>query len=99
MDKNPILQVHVKRNRDHTLGARFYLDPAVMHLEKQDLFHATWQFVCHVSDIRDTGDFFTFTLHGEEYFLVLNGEETLRGYANVCHTGAIGWWTGPATNG
>ena len=84
MKKNPILQVHVKRNRDHTLGAQFYLDPAVMDLEKQDLFHATWQFVCHVSDIRDTGDFFTFTLHGEEYFLVLNGEETLCGYANVC---------------
>lgn len=52
--------------------------------EKQDLFHATWQFVCHVSNIRDTGDSFTFTLHGEEYSLVLHGEGILRGYANVC---------------
>ena len=72
------------KNPDHTLAADFYLDPLVVRSELDDLFHNTWQFVCHVSDIAQPGDYFTFEMHGQDYFLVIGTDGCLRGFANVC---------------
>ena len=72
------------RNSEHTLAAHFYTDPSVMRAEIDDLFHSTWQFVCHISDLAKPGDYFTFEMHGQDYFLVLGQDHELRGFANVC---------------
>lgn len=72
------------KNSEHTLAAHFYIDPLVMRSEVDDLFHTTWQFVCHVSDVAKPGNYFTFDLHGQDYFLVLGADGHLRGFANVC---------------
>ncbi len=69
---------------ERTLEAQYYLDRSVMEAETRDLLYRSWQFVCHVSDVAAPGDFFTFTLQQQDYFIVRTMEGDLRGYANVC---------------
>ena len=69
---------------ERTLEARYYLDSSVMKTEQQDLLYRSWQFVGHISDVISPGDYFTFSLQNQDYFLVLDTDGTLRGYANVC---------------
>lgn len=69
---------------DKTLSAKFYTEPEAMAAEIRDLFYTTWQFVCHVSDLPESGDFYAFSLHGQDYFLVRTMEGDIRGYSNVC---------------
>ncbi len=69
---------------ERTLEARYYLDSSVMKTEQQDLLYRSWQFVGHISDVISPGDYFTFSLQNQDYFLVRDTDGTLRGYANVC---------------
>ncbi len=69
---------------EKTLLARYYTDTDVMAAEIRDLFYTTWQFVCHVSDLAEPGDYFAFSLHGQDYFLVRTPDGALKGYCNVC---------------
>ena len=75
---------HDPDGRHDTLAARYYTDQTVMEAELSDLFYNSWQFICHVSEVAEPGDFYAFTLQGQEYFLVRTSERELKGYHNVC---------------
>jgi choline monooxygenase len=78
-----------------TLPSRFYTDPSVLALEKERIFHRTWQLVgtlvhpCGESNgakhtIADPGSYFTFDLAGEPIVIVRDASGTLRAFSNVC---------------
>ncbi|WP_371229015.1 aromatic ring-hydroxylating oxygenase subunit alpha [Roseovarius sp. 2305UL8-3] len=75
---------HDPNGRADTLAAIYYSDQKVMEAELRDLLYNNWQFVCHVSDVAEPGDFYAFSLQGQEYFLVRTAEGELKGYHNVC---------------
>ena len=61
-----------------------YNSQAFFELEKQQLFLNSWQLVCHLSNIPNRGDYFTFELFNER-ILVLRGEDNVvRAFHNVC---------------
>ena len=67
-----------------SLEARYYTDPAVFHLENTGLLRRTWQFAGHVSQLGRPGDYFTFSIGGENLFCVRDRDGTIRAFYNVC---------------
>src|SRR5258707_8988488 len=72
----------------HTLGSRFYIDPAVLEIEKEKIFRRTWQLVGTLSQpcgelngakrtIADPETFFTADVAGEASVIVGGKEGTL----------------------
>jgi len=79
----------------HTLGSRFYTDPAILEIEKARIFRRTWQLVGTLSHacgqvngakrtIADPESFFTADLGGEPIVVVRDKQGTLRAFSNVC---------------
>jgi choline monooxygenase len=78
-----------------TLASRFYTDPAVLEIERQRIFHRTWQLVGTLSQacgevngakrtIADPETFFTADVCGEPIVVVRDKQGTLRAFSNVC---------------
>jgi phenylpropionate dioxygenase-like ring-hydroxylating dioxygenase large terminal subunit len=67
-----------------SLPAWLYTDPGFFALERQRLFRAAWQIVCHVSDVPEAGDYQAFDFLDEQ-ILTLRGEAgVVRSFHNVC---------------
>jgi len=79
----------------YTLASRYYIDPAVLEIEKARIFRRTWQLVgvqsqvCGEVDgvkrtIADPETFFTADVAGEPIVVVRDKDGTLRAFSNVC---------------
>lgn len=68
----------------HSLDARYYTDPAVFQQECRGLFRTTWQFAGHASQAREIGDYFTFSIAGENLFCIRGRDGVINAYYNVC---------------
>lgn len=66
-----------------------YHSPALLDLEKREIFAAHWQIAGHVADVPEPGDYFTFDI-GDDRVIVLRGQDgVVRGLHNLCrHRGA-----------
>jgi phenylpropionate dioxygenase-like ring-hydroxylating dioxygenase large terminal subunit len=71
------------------LPAWAYFNPELLDLEYECALLPSWQYVCHVSEVREPGAFATLDLW-KDSVLVLRGEDgVLRAFHNVCrHRGA-----------
>jgi choline monooxygenase len=89
------LDVHEQIECAHTLASRFYIDPAILEIEKEKIFRRTWQLVGTLSQscgevngtqrtIADPETFFTADVAGEPIVIVRDKEATLRAFSNVC---------------
>src|SRR5258707_7284733 len=78
----------------HTLGSRFYIDPAVLEIEKEKIFRRTWQLVGTLSQpcgelngakrtIADPETFFTADVAGGASVIVRGQERTPRSLLNA----------------
>ena len=73
-----------------TMPARWYIDPAFLELEAQQIFYKTWQPVGRLEDVMRIGDFFTCDLLDEPLVITRGGDDKLRAFYNVCqHRAAI----------
>ncbi len=68
----------------HTLDARYYTDPAIYRRELDGLFARTWQYACHASQVREPGDYYAFTVAGQNMFCIRGRDGMLRAFHNVC---------------
>ncbi len=75
-DENP--------ERSHTLPAAYYTDPAIFELEKEAVFYRSWQLVGHVSQVRETGDYFTCAIFDQKLFVIRGRDDVVRAFYNVC---------------
>ncbi len=67
-----------------SLEANYYTDLEVFRIENEGLFRRTWQFAGHSSQVRDTGDYFTFSIAGENLFCIRDKDDRIRAFYNVC---------------
>ena len=67
-----------------SLDARYYTDPEVFRVESEGLFKKTWQFAGHVSQVENTGDYFTFSMAGENLFCIRAKDGSINAFYNVC---------------
>ncbi|WP_418595775.1 aromatic ring-hydroxylating oxygenase subunit alpha [Ponticoccus sp. (in: a-proteobacteria)] len=69
---------------EQTISSRFYTDESCYEFDKEHIFYRTWQFVGHVSQVTNPGDFFTEKV-GDESLLIAKGEDgVVRTFYNVC---------------
>jgi phenylpropionate dioxygenase-like ring-hydroxylating dioxygenase large terminal subunit len=79
-----------------SLPAWIYRDPEFFEREKQAIFRNSWQVVCHLSDIPNTGDFHTFEFFGESVVVVRAEDGGVRAFHNVCRHRAARLLDGPS---
>ena len=73
----------------YALPAWVYNNADLTRLELQRVLLPSWQIVCHVNSIPQSGDYVTFDLGPESVLVLRDREGTIRGYHNVCrHRGA-----------
>jgi len=71
------------------LPAWVYNNAEMTRLEMQRILCASWQILCHVSDLPKAGDYMTLELGGESIFAVRDRDGGIRAFHNVCrHRGA-----------
>ncbi len=71
------------------LPAWSFFNPEMLELEKDMLFRAHWQLVCHVSDIPNAGDFITLDVVGERALVIRGKDGVVRAFHNLCrHRGS-----------
>ena len=67
-----------------TLPSYLYTDPQVYELEKELIFYRTWQYVAPLSCFSKAGDYVTLQLCDQNLFVMMGGDDELRGFYNVC---------------
>ncbi len=66
------------------LDARYYTDPSVWQQETRTFLARSWQFATHVSAVPEPGDYATFSVAGEDLFILRGKDGELRAFYNVC---------------
>ena len=59
-------------------------DPAIFDREQVAVFAHTWQFAGHASSLEHAGDYFSFTVAGQNLFCMRGADGQLRTFYNVC---------------
>ena len=67
-----------------SLAAKYYTDPEVFKLETNGLLARSWQFAGHASQLKETGNYFTFEMAGESLFCIKGRDGEIRTFYNVC---------------
>jgi len=71
------------------LPAWTYRNAELNELEYEALFRPSWQFACHVNQVKKVGDFFTLDLLRDSILILRGKDGALRAFMNVCrHRGA-----------
>ena len=79
-----------------TIPSTWYTDPAMLDLERRQVFARSWQPVARVDQVRQPGRFVTADVAGEPIMVVRGRDEVLRGFFNVCRHHAAQVMTEPA---
>jgi len=82
----PIAKTDITQTDDlpRTLPAWTYGSARFFQAEIEQVHKPAWQLVCHVSDVAETGDYFTFSGLGERAFVIRGEDGALRAFHNVC---------------
>jgi choline monooxygenase len=67
-----------------TLPCDWYTDPAIFRLERERIFHRSWQYVGHADRVRHPGDHFAARIGDIPVAVVRDQDGDLRAYVNVC---------------
>ena len=71
-------------NRSHTLPGRFYFDPVIYAQEQTAIFNRTWQYVCHISRLGNTGDYCVRDIGDQSVVVLRDGSGGIQAFHNVC---------------
>lgn len=67
-----------------TLDSRYYTDREIFTAETRAVFFRTWQYLGHVSQVRNAGDYLAVRLLGQSLVLLRDHSNGLRAFFNVC---------------
>lgn len=70
--------------RSHSIDTRCYLDPKFLKIEREQVFHRSWQFLCHEEKLREPGNYVTLDVEGQPVVALRNQSGELRAFYNVC---------------
>ena len=61
-----------------------YVNPELFQLEYDAFFLSKWQWVCHVDDVKNAGDYFATVVGLDSVFVIQDKAGGIRGFLNVC---------------
>ena len=70
--------------RSWSLASTAYLDPVWLEVEREQIFHKSWQFLCHEEKLREPGSYISICVQGLSIFAARDSEGNLRAFYNVC---------------
>jgi choline monooxygenase len=73
---------HLPLDEALTIPSSWYYDEPI-HQRDQRIYHKTWQLVAHLDELKENGDFVTFTVCNEPV-LVMNNNGKIKAMSNVC---------------
>ncbi len=68
----------------YSLPAKAYLEQDYLDLEREIVYGKSWQYVCHVGQLKSPGDYITVDIQGQPIVVLLDRDRTLRAFYNVC---------------
>ena len=71
-------------DEDFSLPGWIYRDADFLRAEKEQVFAASWQVVCHLNDIPNPGDYHTLDFLGEPIVAVRGRDAGVKAFFNVC---------------
>ena len=80
----PEQKFHPDPARSYTLPARYYTDPAVLGLERTEIFFKNWLYVCHREKLAKPGDYVTASIFEQNIALIKGKDGQVRAFYNVC---------------
>ena len=66
------------------IDATYYTSENIFAEEKEKLFFKSWQYVCHTSELRESGSFVATDILGQNVFVIRDHDGEFRGYFNIC---------------
>jgi phenylpropionate dioxygenase-like ring-hydroxylating dioxygenase large terminal subunit len=85
--------------RSMSLRAEAYTDPRWAEVDHRAIFARTWQWICHVEQLRAPGSYVAATVAGMPIAVVRGRDGELRAFYNVCKHRAHELLTGSGTTG
>ena len=67
-----------------SLPGWIYRDADFLQAEKERVFATSWQIICHLNDIPNSGDYYTLDFLGEPLVAVRGRDGAVRAFFNVC---------------
>lgn len=88
--ENKVRNIETPANWDRRgLPGWCYHSPALLELEKTELFKTHWQIACHISDLPDVGSYVSFDLCEERAIILRDKDHKVRAFHNICrHRGS-----------
>jgi len=71
-------------SRSHSLHADCYQHQDFLDLERQQIFHKSWQFLCHEEKLAQPGSYVAADVEGQSIFACRDKTGELRAFYNVC---------------
>jgi choline monooxygenase len=70
--------------RSYSINTRCYTDARFLGIEREQIFHRSWQFLCHEEKLREPGSYVSTSIEGQSVVAIRNRDGELRGFYNVC---------------
>jgi len=78
-----------KENGIYRADRKVFTDPELYELEMKYIFEKNWMYLCHESQIKDPGDFFTTYMGRQPVIITRDRSGEIHGFINACtHRGA-----------
>jgi len=70
--------------RSHSIHTRCYTDDKFLDIEREQIFHRSWQFLCHEEKLREPGDYVSASIEGQSVVAIRGRNGELGAFYNVC---------------
>jgi len=71
-------------SQSYTLPARFYTDAGLYEIESKTIFHRTWHYAGHASQVAEPRSYITTSIQNQNVFIARGTDGELRAFYNVC---------------
>ena len=89
-ERAPLAAFPAARRPWHTLDRAWYHDLEVYRAEVERIWRRGWLFVGHDCEIPSPGDYFTYSVDGDELIVVRQADGSVKALHNVCrHRGSV----------
>ena len=75
-DDNPARSLSMHKNA--------YIDPQWLKVDQTEIFHKSWQFLCHEEALQENGSYVTTHIQGQSIVAIRDRQGVLRAFYNVC---------------
>ncbi len=79
--------------RSHSINTRCYTEAKFLDIEREQIIHRSWQFLCNEEKLRQPGDYVSAHIEGQSVAGIRSRSGELAAFYNVCkHHGRIADW-------